>query len=219
MISAVIGMKEISQRVENKNFKILGNRPLYSWIIETLMDVEEITEIILNIQGDKLINILNEKYSKQNKIKILKRDKLLEGHDTPMTDIISSSIVSTKNEAILNTHTTNPFLSKKSLSDAIEKFLIDKKPIFSVNVFQSRFYDHNLKPINHDPKFLLQTQDLKKVYEENSCFYIFDKSNFLKEKSRIFSNSSIFPLNKIESIDIDTNEDWDLAEIIAQRIN
>ena len=219
MISAVIGMKEISQRVENKNFKILGNRPLYSWIIETLIDIEEITEIILNIQGDKLINILNEKYSKQNKIKILKRDKLLEGHDIPMTDIISSSIVSTKNDAILNTHTTNPFLSKKSLSDAIEKFLINNKPIFSVNVFQSRFYDHNLKPINHDPKFLLQTQDLKKVYEENSCFYIFDKDTFLKEKSRIFSNSSIFPLNKIESIDIDTNEDWDLAEIIAERIN
>lgn len=217
MVTAVIGIKQISQRVKNKNFKILGSKPLYSWILGTLQEIEEITEIILNIQGDKLFSLLNEKYYNNNKIKLLRRDKSLEGHETPMTEIISSSIVNAKNDTILNTHTTNPFLSQQSLSEALSKFNHHNQPIFSVNVFQSRFYDHNIKPINHDPKLLLQTQDLNKIYEENSCFYIFDKNTFLNEKSRIFSNSVIFPLNKIESIDIDTNDDWQLAEIIASR--
>lgn len=217
MITAVIGMKEISQRVKNKNFKILGGKPLYSWILETLQEVKPISEIILNIQGDKLLKDLNEKYGHQNKFKILRRDISLEGHETPMTEIIYSSILDSKNEIILNTHTTNPFLSKNSIIDAIKLFNQSKQPVFSVNVFQSRFYDHNIVPINHDPKILLQTQDLNKVYEENSCFYIFDKDSFLIQKTRIFSNSVIFPLDKIESIDIDTNEDWKLAEIIATK--
>jgi CMP-N-acetylneuraminic acid synthetase len=217
MVTAIIGIKEISQRVKNKNFKILGGKPLYSWILGTLQEIDEITEIILNIQGEGLFNLLNEKYSSNNNIKLLRRDKSLEGHETPMTEIISSSLNDAKNDTILNTHTTNPFLSKQSLSEALNKFNHKKQPLFSVNVFQSRFYDHNIEPINHDPKLLLQTQDLNKVYEENSCFYIFDKDTFLNEKTRIFSNSMIFPLNKIESIDIDTNDDWQLAEIVASR--
>jgi CMP-N-acetylneuraminic acid synthetase len=49
--------------------------------------------------------------------------------------------------------------------------------------------------------------------------YIFDKREFLSNKVRIFSNSIVYPLNKIEAIDIDTLEDWDLAEIIAKGLS
>lgn len=219
MITAVIGMKEVSQRVKNKNFKKLGNKPLYEWIISTLLEVDKITEIILNIQGQKLLDLLKSEYRNKNKLKIINRDKNLEGHETPMTEIIASSILDADNEYILNTHTTNPFLTKKSITEAIDLFLKNKQPIFSVNVYQSRFYNHNLEPINHNPKLLLQTQDLKNIYEENSCFYIFDLKTFLNEKSRIFSNSTIYPLDRIESIDIDTNNDWLLAEIVASKFS
>ena len=57
------------------------------------------------------------------------------------------------------------------------------------------------------------------MYEENSCLYIFDKNEFISNKVRIFSNSIVYPLNKIEAIDIDTVEDWDLAEIIAKELS
>ena len=216
MVSAVIGMKQESQRVKNKNFKLLGHKPLFSWIIDSLLEVDEIGEVLLNIQGKKLIDLISVKYSSQSRLKVFEREELLEGHEVPMTKIISNTILNAKYETIINTHSTNPFLSPTSISNALEIFKKNKIPIFSVNVFQSRFYDKNIKPINHNPKELLQTQDLDKIYEENSCLYIFNKDEFLSKKTRIFENSKVFPLNKIESIDIDTNEDWQLAEMIAK---
>lgn len=216
MVSAVIGMKQESQRVKNKNFKLLGHKPLFSWIIDSLLEVDEIGEVLLNIQGKKLIDLISAKYSSQSRLKVFEREELLEGHEIPMTKIISNTILNAKYETIINTHSTNPFLSPTSISNALEIFKKNKIPIFSVNVFQSRFYDKNIKPINHNPKELLQTQDLDKIYEENSCLYIFNKDEFLSKKTRIFENSKVFPLNKIESIDIDTNEDWQLAEMIAK---
>jgi len=216
MVTAVIGMKQESQRVKNKNFRILGEKPLFAWIIDTLLEVKDIGEVLLNIQGKKLIDLISTAYSGETRLKVFEREEFLVGHEVPMTKIISNTISNAKYETILNTHSTNPFLSSGSISNALENFKYNKFPIFSVNVLQSRLYDKNIKPINHNPKELLQTQDLDKIYEENSCLYIFNKDEFLDKKSRIFENSIVFPLNKIESIDIDTNEDWQLAEMIAK---
>ena len=49
---------------------------------------------------------------------------------------------------------------------------------FTVNAIQTRFYTKNGKPINHNPKKLIPTQELDKIYEENSNLYIFSKESF-----------------------------------------
>ena len=61
MVTAIIGLKEISQRVPNKNFKLLGKIPLFAWVLDTLTEVEEISEIMLNVEGEKLYSLLNIK--------------------------------------------------------------------------------------------------------------------------------------------------------------
>ena len=73
----------------------------------------------------------------------------------------------------------------------------------------------NGKPINHNPKKLIPTQDLEKIYEENSNLYIFSKESFLSSSSRIGKNPILFETPKNESIDIDTNEEWEIAESMA----
>jgi CMP-N-acetylneuraminic acid synthetase len=218
MVTAIIGLKEISQRVPNKNFKLLGKIPLFAWVLDTLTEVEEISEIILNVEGKKLYSILNDYTKKVKKIKIIKREHELMGHETPMTEIINSTINLAENNIILNTHVTNPFLNKETIVNAIKLFKKNENPLFSVTKLQSRLYDKDLKPINHNPKILHQTQDLDVIYEENSCFYIFDKKQFSKQKTRIFENSTAYPISSIESVDIDTLEDWELAQVIAKGI-
>ncbi len=219
MVTVIIGIKEKSQRVPNKNLKKLDNKPLYSWLLDTLVSIDEIKEILISIEGRALLEKIETDYKNSNKIRVFEREKDLIGHETPMTDIINSLVESSKTDTILNTHVTNPFLSKKSIRSAINLYNKEQKPVFSVNSHQSRFYDKFLNPINHNIYELKQTQDLDIMYEENSCLYIFDKNEFISNKVRIFSNSIVYPLNKIEAIDIDTLEDWDLAEIIAKELS
>jgi N-acylneuraminate cytidylyltransferase len=80
---------------------------------------------------------------------------------------------------------------------------------------QDRFYDKDSKPINHNPNKLERTQDLEPLYKENSNFYLFSKDSFIKNNNRIGNNPFKFEMSRIESIDIDNQEDWDLAEKLA----
>ena len=84
-----------------------------------------------------------------------------------------------------------------------------------MNPIQTRFYTKSGKPINHNPKELIPTQDLEVMYEENSNLYIFSKESFLSTNSRIGKTPILFEMPITESCDIDTKEDWEIAESIA----
>ena len=75
-------------------------------------------------------------------------------------------------------------------------------------------YSSNKQPLNHDPlDKLLRTQDLDPVYVDSSCIYIFSKDSFLKSgKHRIGKNPLFFEVDEIESIDIDYEKDFIIAE-------
>ena len=91
--------------------------------------------------------------------------------------------------------------------------------LFSVTEVKTRFYWPNGNGINHNPKILIRTQDLDPIYEENSCFYIFSKETNEKIGNRLGSNPLMFPINKLEAVDIDNREDLYLAEFLLQNLN
>jgi N-acylneuraminate cytidylyltransferase len=111
-------------------------------------------------------------------------------------------------------------LKTKSLDLAIEKMMLfteNKKhdSVFSVTKLQTRLYDKNTQPFNHNPKKLIRTQDLDPIFEENSNFYIFSKESFENAgNKRIGVNPYMHELKKIESLDIDEKEDFLIAETL-----
>ena len=68
--------------------------------------------------------------------------------------------------------------------------------------------------MNHNRFKLIPTQDLDPIYEENSCIYIFTKEILQKYKARIGNKALIFPMNEIESQDIDWEPDFILTETL-----
>ena len=97
-----------------------------------------------------------------------------------MNRIIEDDLNNSNGKYYLMTHATNPFLKSSTITNAFREFKIEfqeKKcdSLFSVNKFQSRFFDKNHYPINHDPNLLIRTQDLDPIFEENSCFYLLQK--------------------------------------------
>ena len=90
--------------------------------------------------------------------------------------------------------------------------------IFSVNKLYERFYDKDLRPINHDINTLVQTQDLEPLYVENSAFYIFTKENFRQNNNRINDKSDIFEVIFPENIDIDNEYDFQIADLVLKNL-
>ena len=215
MITCLLPMKLHSERVPNKNYRLLGHKPLYRWMLDKLLDVNEISKIVINTDA---IHILEKDEIFQNeKIILRQRPEHLIGDLVSMNKIIEDDLENVDSDIFLMTHTTNPFLEKQSIKEGIIKFLKgyeagDCDSLFTVNKIQTRFYDSSLKPINHYLADLKRTQDLEVWYEENSNFYIFTKDSFFINKNRIGNKPLIYENNKLECLDIDTQDEWDFAE-------
>ncbi len=213
MISAIVPIKKESQRVPNKNFKMINGKPLFFWIISSLNASNYIDEIVINCDESFVQEKMLEYF---DFLKFVYRPKNLIGNEISMNKIIASTLSECKNESILQTHTTNPLLTVKTINSAIEKHNKTKKDYFSVTKLQDRLFDGDANPINHDISELIQTQDLDPLYIENSGFYIFSKDNFNIRKNRISSNSIFFETKFPENIDIDNESDFKIAEILLK---
>ena len=216
--TAILPMKINSNRVKGKNFKNFAGKPLYSWILNTLLNVDEIEKIIINTDAKEIL--IKDELMHNDKIKIIERPKYLCGDEVSMNKIIEYDLSHTYSDVFVMTHTTNPLLSKETISACINEYILKKElsnydSLFTVNAIQTRFYSKNGKPINHNPKKLIPTQELEKIYEENSNLYIFSKESFLSTSSRIGKNPILFETPKNEAIDIDTNDEWEMAESMA----
>ena len=215
MITALLPMKANSERVPNKNFRLIGGKPLYYWMLETLFAIEAIDRVIINTDADQE---MFSNFIDNNKLMIRKRKPSLCGDLVSMNKIIEDDILSDSNETFLMTHTTNPLISAKTVNNAINIFVNRDKnkydSLYSATKFQGRFYYEESVAINHNPNELLRTQDLPSVYLENSCLYLFEKSIFLDTKTRIGKKPILFETPQLESVDIDTEDDWYLANLL-----
>lgn len=217
-ICALLPMKKNSERVPGKNIKILNGKPLFLWVLDSLLNSKYIKNVVINTDNIEYFEPYINKSVSGNVI-FRSRNKDICGDMVSMNEVIMDDIRNLQYEHFLMTHATNPLISSDTFDSAIQLYLQGRSTekydsLFSVNSFYSRFYSKHLKAINHDPKKLIRTQDMEPIYEENSNFYIFSKQSFLKTHSRIGAKPNIFVTPKIESFDIDTSEDWDIVSNI-----
>jgi len=222
MICAIVPIKHESTRVPKKNYRDFNGYPLYYHIVKTLLKSNYIDKIIIDTNSDVVKNGISA-YFNLDKIIIYDRPEYLWSGDTPVNKLLINVI----NELNLNadfyiqTHTTNPLLKIETIDNSIKQFLEKKSngydSLFSVKKVQTRFYNNDdeiVTAINHNPNELIPTQDLKPMYEENSCIYIFTKDIIVNKNHRIGYNPYMFLMSDIESQDIDTEYDFLVAKLL-----
>ena len=213
---ALLPMKGTSERVPNKNMRNFNGKPLYHAIMNTLLKSKYIDKIVINTDSEIIAEDAKKNFG--DSVIIIDRPKEIRGGDVSMNVIINYDLSQLDGEHFLQTHSTNPMLRVETLDKAIETYFenLDKyDSLFAVTKVQTRFYDKNANPINHNPEELLRTQDLEPLYEENSNFYIFSKESFKNAgNKRIGLKPQIFEVNKLEAVDIDEPEDFILAEVL-----
>ncbi len=214
-IVALVPMRHHSERVPQKNLRDFNGKPLYHWILKTLSDSAMIDFIY--VDTDSLV-VKKQAPSISNKIKIIDRPKDLCADDVPMNEILLYDVSQVDADYYLQTHTTNPLLKKATIERAVDAFLNakGKDSLFGVTRLQTRLWDKDHRPINHEIDKLIRTQELPPVYEENSNIYIFTKKGLEQRKNRIGKNPMLFEIPKEEAMDIDEEIDFRVAEILCR---
>ena len=218
-IVALLPMKAHSARVSGKNFREFAAKPLFRWILDTLLAVKEIDQIVINTDARQ--TLADSGLTESERVLIRDRRPEICGDLVSMNLVLADDVANVPADLYLMTHTTNPLLSPQTIRNAIATFKSGQKDwqadsLFTVNKFQTRFYRADGSAINHDPDNLIPTQDLEPWYEENSNLYLFTRDSFTRTQARIGNHPIMLESPRFESIDIDTPEDWDFAVIAAR---
>lgn len=219
-IVALLPMKGHSERVANKNIRPFAGKPLFHQVAQVLQDCAFVKSIIINTDSDFIARDASENFSK---VHIVERPEAIRGDMVEMNTIIAHDLSITESEHYLQTHSTNPLLTKATIDRAIsEYFAMDASydSLFSVTKLQTRLYWESGEPVNHNPQELLRSQDLPPLYEENSNIYLFSKTSFAAAaKKRIGQKPKMFIMDSLEAIDIDDHETFRLAEAVYELRN
>ena len=211
-------MKANSQRVKGKNFRLLHGRPLFRWILDSLLEVEAIDQVVINTDARSIL--AENGLTDGPRVLIRDRKPDLCGDHVSMNLILADDVAAIAASAYVMTHTTNPMLSGRTIRSALTAYCSKRDAgaadsLFTVNKMQTRFYREDCSAVNHDPQNLIPTQDLEPWYEENSNLYIFSRESFGRTAARIGTKPMMFETPRIEAVDIDTPQDWDMAVAVA----
>lgn len=218
-VVALLPMKANSERVRGKNFREFCGKPLFRWILDTLLEVEEIDQVIINTDARAIL--ADNGLVDSDRVTIRDRKPEICGDFVSMNLVIADDLANVDADVYLMTHTTNPLMSADTIRKALAAFRQAQAAgtadsLFTVDKIQTRFYRADCSPVNHDPDNLVRTQDLEPWYEENSNLYIFTRESFARTKARIGRQPMMHEGPFFESIDIDTPDDWDFASVAAR---
>ncbi len=221
-IVALLPMKANSERVKGKNFREFYGKPLFKWMLDTLLEVAEIDQVIINTDARHIL--AEHGLVDTNRVVIRDRKPEICGDLVSMNLVIEDDVENVEADIYLMTHTTNPLMSADTVRNAIKAFQEEKlsrnvDSLFTVDKIQTRFYRDDCSAVNHDPDNLIRTQDLEPWYEENSNLYIFTGESFKTTQARIGKHPMMYEGPQFESIDIDTPEDWNFAVVAARYLN
>ncbi len=204
-----IPIKNDSQRVPNKNFRLFAGEPLYK---HTLLKLKEHSVYIDTDSKDVLSEVDSD--PRLGHVRAYQRQESLRGHRISVCDLIKNFIQRYNIESpLVQIHVTSPFLKVDTLERAFSH-MQKHDSVVSCNIYNSRFWrkeEYGFCPLNHNPLKMEQTQDLPVIYEENSAFYIFDPKVIMMTGNRVGQNPYFYPIVDPENIDIDTERDWEKA--------
>jgi CMP-N-acetylneuraminic acid synthetase len=211
-IVAIVPVKLNNERLPGKNTKLLGNTPLIQYILNTLLQVHNIEEIFVYCSDASIKSYL------PSEVKFLRRDQSLDLPTSNFNRIFESFLTVVNAEIYVYAHATAPFITPETVHDClthVESGNYDSA--FTASEIQDYLWFEG-KPLNFDATNLPRSQDLPPIYRETSGIYVFTKKQYLQTHRRIGNKPYIKNVSPKEAIDINTFEDFELAQMIIKNI-
>ena len=215
---AIIPARGHSKRLPNKNTKLLAGIPLLVHSINYAKEHDFIDAIYVSTDNKDIKNIALE-----HGVLVIDRPQELSGDLEPTVTALKHVLESIDGaiENVILLQPTNPLRSKHLLTEAFRLFNKKKyDSLFTVSRNHQKFgtiENDEFKPFNYS--IGQRSQDLEPLYFENGLLYITKVTNILNNE---IITEKAFPLivdHLFASIDIDTQEDFDLAEFMINKYN
>ena len=215
-IIGLIPVKGSSERVPMKNLRKFGDSSLFELKLSQLNKARGFEKIIVSSEEDKILSIAEKKG-----FGIHERDPKYSTSDIPMSDVYSNIASEIEGENIAWINVTNPLADSDCYTNAINAYReMDSKHncLLSVSEVQDYLFYEGY-PVNFKPNPWPKSQDLSGVLEMTFVINILKRKNMERWGSCVGSSPYFYHLSRLESWDIDFQEDFDFCEMIHKKRN
>lgn len=218
-VIVVIPARGGSKGIPRKNLRLLNGKPLIYYTINLALKNELVDKVVVTTDDLEIANV-----SRRFGATIINREAHISSDNVTLDPVIYDAInryeekEKSEYDVVITVQPTSPLLKNETLSNAI-RTLIDNDCDTVMSVCDDR---HLAWGIDESGKFIpkykerLNRQYLPKEYRETGAI-LATKRRFLSENSRFGKKIHLIEVDKKESIDIDTYEDWWIAERILKR--
>lgn len=217
-ILAIIPARGGSKGIPRKNVLLLSGQPLISYAIQNAKSSRFQMDVAVSTDDQEITNVSN-----QFGAEVIRRNKKLASDEVTLDPVIFDAVQQMESKTgkaydyVITLQPTSPLLSADTLDSAIQKMLNDE----TIDTLISAVNDPHLSWTTKEVKGVvtvlpnyearLNRQYLPKNFVETGAFVI-TKRHFVRPDTRFGKNISVYEVPASESTDIDTKQDWWVAE-------
>ena len=223
---ALIPARGGSKRLPRKNILDFCGKPLIAWTIEAAVKSKYVDHVVVSTNDNDISNISSQ-YGAD--VRFTRPNNISQDHSTSV-EVVEHALKKLEEsgchyEYVILLQPTSPFRRSIHIDAAVE-LLVKKNSsaIISVTKAINNPLWANTIPENGSMDNFIQeniknkrSQDLPIFYELNGAIYLINSRKILEENT-FFLKKGVFSyeMDRISSIDIDTNYDFLIASLIAE---
>lgn len=221
-ILALIPARAGSKRLPGKNIRLLAGRPLIAWSIDAAKGFSEICDIVVSTDD---ADIAEAARSAQARVPWLRPPELATDSSSSV-DVALHALDWYEREmggvdGLLLLQPTSPFRTRESMTRGIELFRAGQRPVVGVSPAAShpmwcfRIEGEIMRAFSEGGGVSMRAQELSPAFAVNGAFYLISPADLRARRS--FFDAETVPLvmnEPEESVDIDTEWDWKIAEAV-----
>lgn len=217
-INAFIGCRLGSTRVKFKNLSLLDKKPLFTYLTNSALEASNIDKLFLNTDSKYIVDIAKKIY--KNKLNYYVRPSHLGSSKAKLDDFVYDFMINFPSEITIFFNPCCLFLKAETIDKAINYFIDNNLDSLCASKVAQTLCFLNNKPLNFSFETSQpRTQDLEPVHCQTCAFFIWKTKTFMNAYKKNSAGNfcgkfESYGLSTIESIDIDTEEDFLIAESI-----
>lgn len=208
-VVAFLPAKGSSDRIENKNTKLLDGKPLFLHTLDKLLACDFINEVYLDTESDEIIAMAAER-----DCRVLRRAPELASNRTDGNRLFMNQVQHVEADLYIQILCTSPFISTETLRRGVQTLRDDSGFDSAVLVRKERLYLwHSGRPV-YDIANIPNSFTLDETVIETMGLYMMRREAALRLERRIGDTPLLLEASALEAIDVNWQEDFDLAGLI-----
>lgn len=208
-VVAFVHAKGVSERLPGKNLRVLGDRPLVCHAIRNALEAKSVDLVVIDSDSDEILRV-GEKAGAV----ALKRPSGLATNKATGDDLAQWQAWTYPGTVVLvQVVPTCPFTGRLSIELAIAAVCTNKAS--AVGVRRPVLYEwYEDKPLYVENGRILNSQELSPTVIETTGLYACRREVAEEGRRLKVFDCAFIEQPLIEAINIDTEEDWQLAELV-----